>query len=81
LFIRRTAVVCHAVAQVKVGFLQFFITDNNVSNIFFAFTVVKFVIFWLPLDFDAAATIYIERSSAKQGLSKLISRHLHGNLN
>ena len=32
--------------------------------------LVKFVIFWLPMDFDAAETICVERSSAEQGLSK-----------
>ena len=40
--------------------------------------LVKFVIFWLPMDFDAAETICIERSSAKQGLGKFgLFRDIH----
>jgi len=38
LFIRRAAVVCHAVTQKKVGFLQFFITYDKISKIFLAHT-------------------------------------------
>ena len=34
LFIRRAAIVRHAVTQSKVGFLQFFITPDNISKIF-----------------------------------------------